>query len=109
MRIQLEENRQNAAKFHITETKTNTNRGQRIEGGTAANIIKRERESFRDSERACRLRCQSTANDERLCFAREGTEGREGEEDKREKETSIAKKIYINFKGLKLCDFGDLQ
>jgi hypothetical protein len=79
MRTQLEENRQNAAKFHITETKTNTNRGQRIEGGTVASIIKRERESFRESERACRLRCESAANDERLCFAREETEGREGE------------------------------
>jgi hypothetical protein len=56
---------------------------------------KRERESFRESERACRLRCESAANDERLCFAREETEGREGEEDKREKEISIAKKIYI--------------
>jgi hypothetical protein len=28
-------------------------------------------------------------------------EGREGEEDKREKEIAIAKKIYLNFKGLK--------
>ncbi len=32
-----------------------------------------------ESERACRLRCESAGNDERLCFAREETEGREGE------------------------------
>jgi hypothetical protein len=69
---------------------------------------KREREKI--SERARELAgCVAKANNERLCFAREGTEGSEGEEDKREREISIAKKIYFNFKGLKLCDFGDLQ
>ncbi len=44
-----------------------------------ASSKERERESFRESERACRLRCESAGNDERLCFAREETEGREGE------------------------------
>jgi len=45
---------------------------------------RQKRESFRESERACTLRCESAANDERLCFAREGKGGRgrqEGEGD----------------------------
>jgi hypothetical protein len=91
------------------QTQTGANGSKAVPRRASSKKRERERESFRGSERACKLRCESAANDERLCFAREGTEGREGEEDKREKEISIAKKIYFNFKGLKLCDFGDLQ
>jgi hypothetical protein len=79
------------------QTQTGANGSKAVPRQASSN----ERESFRESKRACRLRCESAANDERLCFAREGTEGREGEEDKGEKDIYIAKKIYFNFKGLK--------
>jgi hypothetical protein len=105
MRTQLEENQQNAAKFHITETKTNTNRGQPIEGSTAASIVKRERASERARELA---RCVAISQQTTSGFVL-GGKGREGEDDNREKEISIAKKIYLKFKGLKLYDFGDFQ
>jgi hypothetical protein len=79
MRTQLEENRQNAAKFQITETKTNTNRGQRIEGGTVASIIKRERE--RASERARELAgCVAKAQQTTSGFVLRGKRRREGRE-----------------------------
>lgn len=91
------------------QTQTGANGSKAVPWRASSKERDREREGFRESERACRLRCESAANDERLCFAREETEGRDGEEDKREREISIAKKIYFKFKGLTLCDFGDFQ
>lgn len=79
MRTQLEENRQNAAKFQIAETKTNTNRGQRIEGGTAASIVKRERELQREQESLqVALRKRSKRRAALFCEGRDGGKGGRG-------------------------------
>ncbi len=63
----------------------------------------RERERQRERE-SLQVALQQTTSG----FVLRGKGGREGE-DKRQKEISIAKKIYLKFKGLKLCDFGNFQ